>query len=201
LLIHTHCSSIQHAISHLSLLCLRRLWPGNGAQRHRFLSFLVHVLICRYASHHSTGAANQSQNYVTTDNQSASLSWCQAPPGAQDQICVTVGQLLLCRLQLLLALARVSTLGSDSSGTHDHILLSQILDSPSLEDQVPKFISPINRMALFLASYHSQKKQKFTAGKQPARSYLASGPAGTHGHIFVQCQDLCFVFPFVDPLH
>jgi hypothetical protein len=26
-----------------------------------------------------------SQSYVTTDGQSATLSWCQAPPGAQDQ--------------------------------------------------------------------------------------------------------------------
>jgi hypothetical protein len=43
-------------------------------------------------------------------------------------------------------------------------------------------------------------KQKLTAGNQPARSHLASVPAGTHGHIFVQCQDFCFLlFPFVDP--
>jgi hypothetical protein len=38
------------------------------------------------------------------------------------------------------------------------------------------------------------QKQKLTAGNEPARSHLASGPAGTHGHIFVQCQDLCFLF-------
>jgi hypothetical protein len=49
--------------------------------------------------------------------------------------------------------------------THDHILLSQIRDSPNLEDQVPVFISPRNRMtrlypqvlgSLFVASYDSQ---------------------------------------------
>jgi hypothetical protein len=33
--------------------------------------------------------------------------------------------------------------------------------------------------------------------RQPAGT-LTPG-IGTHGHIFVQCQDLCFVFPFVDP--
>jgi hypothetical protein len=38
----------------------------------------------------------------------------------------------------------------------------------------------------------AQQKQKLTAGKQPARSHLASGPAGTHGQIFVKCQHLCF---------
>jgi hypothetical protein len=39
-----------------------------------------------------------------------------------------------------------------------------------------------------------KQKQKLTAGNQPARSHLASGPAATHDHIFVQCQDLCFSF-------
>jgi hypothetical protein len=40
---------------------------------------------------------------------------------------------------------------------------------------------------------HCQKQQqKLTAGKQPSRSQLASGPAGTHGHIFVQGEDRYF---------
>jgi hypothetical protein len=38
----------------------------------------------------------------------------------------------------------------------------------------------------------SRAVQSLTAGNQPARSLLASSPAGTHGHIFVQCQDFCF---------
>jgi hypothetical protein len=38
--------------------------------------------------------------------------------------CLTRG--LICRVQLLLALARAVILGSESRGTHDHILLSQI---------------------------------------------------------------------------
>jgi hypothetical protein len=33
-------------------------------------------------------------------------------------------------------------LGSKSRGTHDHILLSQIRDSPNLEGQLPVFVSP-----------------------------------------------------------
>jgi hypothetical protein len=47
----------------------------------------------------------------------------------------------ICRLQLLLFLASAVIPGSESRGTHDHILLSQIRDSPNLEDQVPEFIS------------------------------------------------------------
>jgi hypothetical protein len=44
----------------------------------------------------------------------------------------------VCRLQLLLALASAVILGSESRGTRDHILLSQI------------------RASLFVASYDSQ---------------------------------------------
>jgi hypothetical protein len=50
----------------------------------------------------------------------------------------------VCHLQLLLGLASTVIHGSKSRGTHDHILLSQILDSPNLEDQVPVLISPRN---------------------------------------------------------
>jgi hypothetical protein len=63
--------------------------------------------------------------------------------GGQNQISVTVRQLRvcrreapsltrgrLCRLQLLLVLASAIILGSESRGTYDHILLSQIQHSP-----------------------------------------------------------------------
>jgi hypothetical protein len=71
----------------------------------------------------------------------------------------------VCRLQLLLDLASAVILRSESRGTHEHILLSQIRDSPNLEGQVPVCISPRNRVArlypqalgsLFVASYDSQ---------------------------------------------
>jgi hypothetical protein len=63
------------------------------------------------------------------------------------------------------ALASAVILRSDFRGTCDHILLSQILDSPNLEGQVPVFISSRNRVAqlypqalgsLFVAFYDSQ---------------------------------------------
>jgi hypothetical protein len=75
------------------------------------------------------------------------------PSGAYDQIFITVRQLRICwcgalsltrervcRLQLLRVLASAVILGSESRGTGDHILLSQIRDSPNLEGQVPVFI-------------------------------------------------------------
>jgi hypothetical protein len=49
----------------------------------------------------------------------------------------------VCRLQLLVVLGSAVILRSESRGTHDHILLSQIRDSPNLEGQVPVFISPV----------------------------------------------------------
>jgi hypothetical protein len=100
------------------------------------------------------------------------------PSGAYDQIFITVRQLRVCwcgaptlmtgrvcRFQLLMVLASAVTFGSESRGTRDHILLSQIQDSPNLEGQVPIFIHPRNRVGQlypqalgshFVASYDSQ---------------------------------------------
>jgi hypothetical protein len=80
----------------------------------------------------------------------------------------------VCRLQLLLALANAVILRSESRGTHDHILLPCIRDSPSLVGKVTVFISPRNRVAqlypqalgsLFVASYDSQG---YSGGFDPA---------------------------------
>jgi hypothetical protein len=71
----------------------------------------------------------------------------------------------VCRLQLMLVLDSAVTLRSASRGTHNHILLSQIRDSPNLESQAPVFISPRNRVdrlypqtlgSLFVSFYYSQ---------------------------------------------
>jgi hypothetical protein len=71
----------------------------------------------------------------------------------------------ICRLQLLLALASSVILRSESGGTHDYILLSQIGGSLNLKDRFPTFISPQEQGAqlylqglgsLFVASYDSQ---------------------------------------------
>jgi hypothetical protein len=71
----------------------------------------------------------------------------------------------VCHLQLLLTLTSAVILRSESRGTHDHILLSQIRDSANLEGQVPIFISPRNRVvqlyrqalcSLFITSHNLQ---------------------------------------------
>jgi hypothetical protein len=77
---------------------------------------------------------------------------------------LTRGRVFRLHLQLLLLLASAVILGSEPQGTHDHILLSQIRDSPNLEGQVPVYIFPRNRVAqlhpqalgsLFVTSYDS----------------------------------------------
>jgi hypothetical protein len=103
----------------------------------------------------STQTTDSDQSFVTTDGQSTSLSSCQAPNWGQNQIFITPRQLRVwwcgapfltrgrvCGLQLLLGLASGVILESESRGTQDRILLSQIRDSPNLESQVPVFISP-----------------------------------------------------------
>jgi hypothetical protein len=66
---------------------------------------------------------------------------------------------------IIAVLASAVILGSESRGTHSHVLLSQIRDSPNQEGKVPVFISPRNRVArlhpqalgsLLVASYDSQ---------------------------------------------
>jgi hypothetical protein len=57
----------------------------------------------------------------------------------------------VCSLQLLLVLASAVILRSDSCGIRDHMLLSQIRDSPNQAGQVPLFISPRNRVARLYA--------------------------------------------------
>jgi hypothetical protein len=83
----------------------------------------------------------ESESYVTTDGQSASLSWNKSPIWglwphiyySQTAAVCWYGALTLtrgrvCNLQLLLALASAVILASESRGTRDHILLSQIRD-------------------------------------------------------------------------
>jgi hypothetical protein len=85
----------------------------------------------------------QSRSHTAIDGQPISKSWCRTPSGAHDQIFTTLWQLRscfcwalsltrgqVCLLYILLALASIVFLGSESFLTRDHILLSQILDFP-----------------------------------------------------------------------
>jgi hypothetical protein len=117
-----------------------------------------------------------SQSYVTTDGHLplylfSSPIWDPRPDFC---CCQTAAGLLIWgvlmrgrvyRLQLLLILAREVFPRFDSRGTNEHISLHKIRDSPNPEDQVPVFISHINRVAqlysqamsfLFVVLYDSQ---------------------------------------------
>jgi hypothetical protein len=100
------------------------------------------VIHCRLTSH----STSQSQSYVTTDGQSASVSWNKTPIcGLRPDFyyCLTVWQLRscfcgapsltrgwVCLLYMLLVLASAVCLGSESLETRNHILLSQVWDFP-----------------------------------------------------------------------
>jgi hypothetical protein len=102
-----------------------------------------------------------SLNVVTTSNIIFQLNTCRYSP----YITSSLTRGCVFRLQLLLAIASAVILRSESRGSHDHILLSQIRDFPNLEGQVPVFISSRNIVApiyhqaldsLFVSSYDSQ---------------------------------------------
>jgi hypothetical protein len=84
------------------------------------------------------------QSYFTTGGlPPISSSWRQKPRDPRPEILFsnwTLAAMVLmltrwwvCRLQLLLVLASAVTLRSEFHGTHDHILLSHIRDSPDLQ--------------------------------------------------------------------
>jgi hypothetical protein len=85
---------------------------------------------------------SEPESCITTDDQSASLSWNKAPVEGlrPDFYCHTVEGLmiwalsltrgLVCRFQLLLALASTVIFGSESRGARDRISLSQVQDFP-----------------------------------------------------------------------
>jgi hypothetical protein len=117
------------------------------------------------------------------------------------------------RLQLFLVIASGVILGSESSGTHDHILLSHIRDSSNMEGQVPVFISLRNRMVqlypqalsfLFVASYDSQgygrgnrtRLQDVYPWRSPDEGLVIglSPPSGPHRKHSFQQYFYCCVF-------
>jgi hypothetical protein len=107
------------------------------------LVIITHTIHHHYIAPTLTHWILQSQSHIAIDGQSVSKSWCRAPPGAHDQMFITLWQLRscfcgtpsltrgwFCLLYMLLALASAVFLGSESLGTRDHILLFHIWDFP-----------------------------------------------------------------------
>jgi hypothetical protein len=126
----------------LQLLWSRHCPPVNTLQLYCQLNY--RAIFSQPPLQNSTDSlSSQSQSYIATDGQSVSMSWCRAQSGAHDQIFITVWQLRscfcgapsltrgrVCLLYMLLGLPNAVFLGSESLGTRDHILLSQIWDFP-----------------------------------------------------------------------
>jgi hypothetical protein len=97
-----------------------------------------------------------------------------------------------------LALARAVILRSESRGTHNHILLSRVRDSPNLEGKVPVFISPRNRVTQlypqalgshFVAFYDSQG---YGGGIRPCL-HTGCNRAAFNMHV-LKCQNLVSMY-------
>jgi hypothetical protein len=171
----------------------------------------------------------QSQSHIVTDGQSISKSWCRAPSWALDQIFITLWQLRswvvgappltrgqVCLLYMLLALASVVFLGSESLGTRDHILLSQIWDFPfhrllrlagsrwRYSTPPPHETTPMHwRHALFITSARTGLKTPLpTVIRLGASRCLATAPVLLHIYKAVHSSGHClFVFSRSLPLN
>jgi hypothetical protein len=113
----------------------------------RITEFLVVVLTCK---------GDQCQSYFTVGSLPPNSStWRQALEtndqhsffqmntcGYSPYLTSSLTRRCSCCLQRLMAIDSADILRSESRGTDDHILLSQIRDSPNLEGQVPVFSLP-----------------------------------------------------------
>jgi hypothetical protein len=75
---------------------------------------------------------------------------------------------------------RLRILRSESRGTRDHILLSQIRHSLNLEDQVPVFISPRNRVAQF----YPQALGSLSVAPYDSQSYTGSNSSCVRSSLY-----------------
>jgi hypothetical protein len=194
-------------------LSVQLLW-GTGTNTNSFPLFFQQSV---------SAASSQNQNYFTTGSLSPICSsWWQAPWDSRPVIFSNItasyvtSSLIrgcVCRLQLLLVLASIVNLRSESRGTHDHNLPSQIRDSPDLEGQLPVFISLRNSVArlypqarfpfrrlLRLAGlrwrYSTPPLHRLARSQSQSQSYIATdgrsiskswcrAPSGAHDQIFI----------------
>jgi hypothetical protein len=180
---------------------------SSGFQRRTFTFFWTPELSTASAAFHFSQLqlsidSTPSQSYITTDGQSVSLSWCQAPIWGPRPISLFLSLKIMfsqlrvrhfgtfsltsgraCSLQLLLYLASAVTLESEFRGTHEQILLSQIWDSLNLEGQAPVFISSRNRVAQLWSTSSSSSRYIASDGQSASLSWCRA-PFGAGDQIF-----------------
>jgi hypothetical protein len=119
--------------------------------------------------------------------------------GAYDEIFIIVWQLRVCgfggpsltrgracRLQLLLALASAVIFGSESRGTRDHILLSQIWDFP--------FVASYDSQGYGGGIRQSQSQSHIATDGQSVSKSWCRAQSGAHDQTFITVWQLRFCF-------
>jgi hypothetical protein len=124
------------------VLCQSRLCSADHA-------YFTYLMLQRQFSHlndhkldhrHSESESELLYDWWFTANQSISSSWRQAPWDSRPVILFSNWTLAVILCNILSD--EEGSVVSESCRIHDHILLSQIQDSPNLEGQAPIFISP-----------------------------------------------------------
>jgi hypothetical protein len=114
------CSDVTSLISPGSSALTLRLWSTPLISSHLSLSLMLRPKVSRpFCLGIKLPSGAYYQIFITVRR--LRVCWCGA-------LSLTRGR--VCHLQLLLALASAVILGSESRGTRDHILLSQIRDFP-----------------------------------------------------------------------
>jgi hypothetical protein len=159
---------LQHFTNHYLRLDILDFWPHYTKPLVQFNSQRKSELLYgwRFTANQFVFATRPLR--ITTCNFIFQLNTCGYSPLVTSSL--TRGW--VCRLQLLLVLASTVILRSESRGTHDHILLSQIQDSPNLEGQVHVFISPPPGRGL--PSYTPRHWVPFSSPPTNGRATLAS---------------------------
>jgi hypothetical protein len=149
-------------------------------------------------------AFSQSQSYITTDSQSASLSWCRAPIWYPRSIFPHLSLIIfrqlwvrrrgapsltrsrICSFQFLPGIASAAFRRSESHGLMS-IFCLYFWDFPSLDGHVPVFISPRNMVTQlypFSLGYSVEVEVKL-------RPTVGRLPSGAHDQIFFFLFDNC----------
>jgi hypothetical protein len=165
----------------LQLLCLRRYCPANNPQLNSLSQSVSYFTDdWRFTANQFVLTVLTSPLRLTTSIYFVQLNTCRYSPHVTS--CLTSGW--VCRLQILLTLASLVILGSESHGTHDHIYWLRLETPPTWRARCPYLCPTQNRVAqlypqalgsLFVVSYDSHGY----GGGIPTRLHTGLNPHST----------------------